>query len=502
MYQQFYGLKERPFSLLPDPDFLFLSARHQRALDTLELAIHNQSGFCVISGEIGAGKTTLIRELLNRLDADVTVGLVSNTHPSFGELLQWVTAAFGLPLDTSDKLELHKRFLDFVVAQYAQNRHTLLIVDEAQNLSAEALEELRMLSNINNDKHFVLQVILVGQQQLHDRLREPGLVQFAQRIALDYHLEALDTQDTATYISHRLRHAGGQEDLFSEEACRAVARHTHGIPRLINRLCDRVLVFGFAGHYERVEADLVEEAADHELPGSLHGTAGTVSAASPPGHSDIPSDTDSDSVPPDPKPLQPGPVDRETPEPAPADDSVPVESSPLGISRTVQPPGDKHEATLATIRSAGEICARDEQRLVRIEKKQRPARALNAPTVDLHRLVVDSLREDRLMPRHRKKAGRGPGRAVSIVVIAGMVTGGWMTRDRWLEPVSAGFRQSVAEAMEAGRGVVEAARARLNASAGWPETNESVAVPRKPQTWTEPVRVVPRETPPEEKARK
>ncbi len=261
MYEAYYGFSERPFSLLPDPDFLFPSSKHQAALDTLELAIHNQSAFCILSGEIGAGKTTLLRELLNRLDDDLCVGLVSNTHPSFGELLQWIAAAFDLPAGDCDKTTLHERFVDFVIAQYGANKRTLLVVDEAQNLSTEALEELRMLSNVNSDKDFVLQILLVGQPQLRDNLRRPDLRQFAQRIALDYHLDALDAGETSAYIRHRLRHAGARGELFSDAACRAVAGYAMGVPRLINRLCDLALVYGFAEQQQTIEAGLVERVA-------------------------------------------------------------------------------------------------------------------------------------------------------------------------------------------------------------------------------------------------
>ncbi|HED19752.1 MAG TPA: DUF2075 domain-containing protein, partial [Gammaproteobacteria bacterium] len=149
MYENFYGFRERPFTLLPDPDFLFLDEKHRAALEMLEMAVSDCSGFCVISGEIGAGKTTLVRELLNRLDETLCVGLVSNTHPSFGGLLQWIMAAYGLSCGDSDEHDLHKRFIEFVVQQYAQKKHTLLIVDEAQNLSVQALEELRALADVN-----------------------------------------------------------------------------------------------------------------------------------------------------------------------------------------------------------------------------------------------------------------------------------------------------------------------------------------------------------------
>jgi general secretion pathway protein A len=183
-YEKYYGFREPPFHLQPDPDFLYLSEKHRAALNSLELAIFNQSGFCVVSGDIGAGKTTLVRELLNRLDDNICVGLVTNTHLSFGELLQTIMAAFGLKCDTVDNFELHKAFTDFIIQQYANQKHTLLIIDEAQHLSIAALEELRMLSNINADKDFLLQIILVGQKNLHDKLTRPELRQFAQRIAV------------------------------------------------------------------------------------------------------------------------------------------------------------------------------------------------------------------------------------------------------------------------------------------------------------------------------
>ena len=267
MYDQFYGFSERPFSLLPDPDFLFLGDKHRAALDTLELAIFNHSGFCVISGEIGAGKTTLIRELLNRLNDDVQVGLVSNTHPSFGELMQWIMAAYGLPVGTGDRLELHKRFIDYVIQRYSEGKHTLLIIDEAQNLSMAALEELRMLSNVNSEKDLVLQIIMIGQSELRQKLRQPELVQFAQRISIDYYLGGLSPDETAFYIQHRVAHAGGAADLFTADACRRVFEFSQGIPRVINRLCDLSLVYGYAHHAEQIGADMVEAVAQEQRLG-------------------------------------------------------------------------------------------------------------------------------------------------------------------------------------------------------------------------------------------
>jgi len=269
MYESFYGFKERPFALLPDPDFLFLNENHRAALAMLEKAVSDRSGFCVISGEIGAGKTTLVRELLNRLDETVCVGLVSNTHPSFGELLHWVIAAYGLPIGDGDTLELHKQFVEFVTQQHSQNKHTLLIIDEAQNLTVQALEELRMLSNVNSDKDLILQVILVGQHQLRDKLQQPELEQFSQRIALNYHLEALSQDETCGYIQHRVSHAGGETGLFSAEACQLVYKLSGGIPRLINRFCDLSLVYGCTEESRVITAELVGRVGEDQRMSSL-----------------------------------------------------------------------------------------------------------------------------------------------------------------------------------------------------------------------------------------
>jgi len=269
MYQGFYGFRERPFTLLPDPDFLFLDEKHRTALEMLETAVSARSGFCVISGEIGAGKTTLIRELLNRLDETVCVGLISNTHSSFGELLQWIMAAYGLSCGSGDNHEMHKRFVEFAVQQYAQNRRTLLIIDEAQNLTLQALEELRMLSNINSEKDLLLQVILVGQQQLRDRLQQPELEQFSKRISLRYHLQALDPDEIFRYIQHRVGYAGGEAGLFSAEACQVIYGLSGGIPRLVNRLCDLSLVYGCTAKSKMITAELVQRVGEDQRMGAL-----------------------------------------------------------------------------------------------------------------------------------------------------------------------------------------------------------------------------------------
>ncbi len=261
MYESHYGLREKPFSLLPDPDFLYLGKNHGMALTLLEYGLMSQAGFTVITGEIGSGKTTLCRQLLNQLGDEVTVGLISNAQRSFGELLQWVLLAFGLDYQNKGKVELYQAFSDFLIEEYAKNHRTVLLIDEAQNLGAETLEELRMLSNINADKHQVLQMVLLGQPELRATLRRPELEQFAQRISIDFHLERLNEEETRAYIRHRLEVAGASPELFTDEACRVAFILSRGTPRIINRVCDLALVYGFAEQKDRIGADIMREVA-------------------------------------------------------------------------------------------------------------------------------------------------------------------------------------------------------------------------------------------------
>jgi len=260
MYESFFGFREKPFSLLPDPSFLFLTEKHQRALTLLQYGLTSHAGFTVITGEIGSGKTTLVRRLLQEEDPEITVGLVNNTQcESVDELLRWVAFAFGLDYGGQYHVALYDAFTEFLIQEYAAGRRVVVIIDEAQQLSLELLEQVRMLSNINADKVQVVQFILVGQPSLRDQLRRPELHQFAQRIAVDYHLQALSEDEVIQYIRHRLTHGGGQPDLFSEEACRMIARHSRGIPRLINTLCDTALVYAFSGAKGKVDKPLIRE---------------------------------------------------------------------------------------------------------------------------------------------------------------------------------------------------------------------------------------------------
>lgn len=260
MYLSFYGLKQEPFALTPDPDFLFLAPPHREALLQLELCMTRDTGFCLITGEVGSGKTTLIRHLLNTVERNVTVGLISNTSASFGRLLQWVCMSFELGYGGTDDIVLYDMFTRFLIAEYAKAHKVVLIVDEAQNLGAARLEELRVLSNINADKHFLLQTILVGQPELRAMLRKPEMLQFAQRIGAHCHLGALSAKCTRHYIQHRLHVAGGSVSLISEPAIALAYVHSAGIPRLINQYCDRALLYGFGARAAWIDGGLMAQA--------------------------------------------------------------------------------------------------------------------------------------------------------------------------------------------------------------------------------------------------
>ncbi len=257
MYEAYYGLREKPFSILPDPELIYWGPNHRLAYSMLEFGVMNSAGFTVITGEIGSGKTTLVRRLLRKLNPNINVGLISNTPHGRKELLQWVMMSLNQPFD--DKYsQLFFRFQEYLRDQHSQNRRTLLIVDEAQNLQPDALEALRMLSNINADKEQFLQLILVGQPQLKKLLSSPALVQFAQRISADYHLKSLTSGEVTRYIDYRLHAVGARDPLFSNEACASIAEASAGIPRTINILCDTALVYGFASQQKLITKKLVD----------------------------------------------------------------------------------------------------------------------------------------------------------------------------------------------------------------------------------------------------
>ena len=259
MYEAFYGLREKPFSILPDPDLIYWGRAHRMAFSMLEFGVMNNAQFTVITGEIGSGKTTLVRHLLRRFDPRrINVGLISNTPRGRDELLQWIMMSFNLPFEGSIP-SLLRIFQDFLYRQRTQGRRTILIVDEAQNLGEAALEGLRMLSNINVDKMQFLQSILVGQPQLKDMLCRPELLQFAQRVSSDFHLKALAREEVGDYIGFRLSAAGAREHLFTNEACLLIADASHGIPRMINILSDMALVYGYSTDARHINRKLMQE---------------------------------------------------------------------------------------------------------------------------------------------------------------------------------------------------------------------------------------------------
>jgi general secretion pathway protein A len=263
MYTKFYGFDQLPFQLTPDPRFFFDSAEHRRAMAHLNYGLHNAEGFIVITGEVGAGKTMLVDRLLSQIDPQsfVTAKIVTSQLGG-DDLLRMVASGFGLDQRGLPKAGLLDRIQVFVLSQSRARRRALLIIDEAQNLSLEALEELRMLSNIVADTAMALQSFLLGQPQFRAVLGNPALEQLTQRITAAYHLRPLSEDDTRAYIEHRLRCAGWKGDPeFAEDCFDAIFRYTNGVPRRINTLCSRILLFGMLESIHAISAVNVEEVA-------------------------------------------------------------------------------------------------------------------------------------------------------------------------------------------------------------------------------------------------
>lgn len=259
IYTDFFGLTARPFTLLPDPDFIYWSDAHQRAYTMLEYGLITHAPITVITGEIGAGKTTLLRELLKKCPDDLTIGLVSNAATDRGEMLHWVMMALDQPVDPSlSYVQTFQRFQNFLIEEYASGKRTVLIFDEAQNLSEESLEELRMYSNINADKDELLQLVLVGQPQLVELINSPRLVQFAQRVVAEFHLPNMTEAAVEAYIRHRMTVAGARRQVFTAAACREIYRASRGTPRLVNQICDFSLVYSYSLSRKTVDDAIVK----------------------------------------------------------------------------------------------------------------------------------------------------------------------------------------------------------------------------------------------------
>ncbi|MBX9604812.1 MAG: AAA family ATPase [Gammaproteobacteria bacterium] len=271
MYERHFGFREQPFSLTPDPGYLYRSNKHALAYAMLEYGINGNFPLILITGGIGTGKTTLIRHLIDNLQHEATIGLVTQTHGGFGVLQQWVNWAFGLEHDRLDKVSLYRHFVDFIVSEFRSGRRTILVVDEAQNMDAQTLEELRLLTNINADKNLVLQIVLVGQSELREVLTRPGLEQFVQRIGSDFHLDALSRDETCAFIRHRVAVAGATRNPFASDAMLAIHHHAGGVPRMINGICDASLVYGYAEGRRRIRAELVERMLDDRRRRGLFG---------------------------------------------------------------------------------------------------------------------------------------------------------------------------------------------------------------------------------------
>ncbi len=263
MYLDFFALKEHPFQITPDSDFLYMSEAHARAKAYMDYAIRNKDGFVVITGEVGSGKTTLIRKLLSEFDDNVLVAKIFQTQLDETEFLQAVLVEFGLNPFNAKKVELMDMLSTFLIESFLQSKQLVLIVDEAQNLSPRVLEEIRMLSGLETQKQKILHVILVGQPELNNTLDSPELEQLLQRVRLRFHISALSEPETRNYIAHRLRKAGsGDREIFSEDTIPLIYQYSGGIPRLINTLCDTALMCAFADDLRVVAVNTVTAAIE------------------------------------------------------------------------------------------------------------------------------------------------------------------------------------------------------------------------------------------------
>ena len=261
MYKKFYHLHAKPFALLPDSDFLYLGATHRAAYSLLEYGLLNEAPFMVLTGDPGMGKTSLLQKVIAEHRDHYSIGFITNARYDVDYLLPWILLALGLNHKQLDPVEAHHLFAEFLSQEAAGNRRVVLIMDEAQNLGVKLLEELRLLSNMNQDKTLQLQIILSGQPDLHSLLRRIDMTQFAQRVVVDYHLQPFTEEEVAQYIGHRLHLAGATGSLFTGPACSLAYRLSQGNPRLINQVCEMALTYGFAEQASRITAKLLAQAA-------------------------------------------------------------------------------------------------------------------------------------------------------------------------------------------------------------------------------------------------
>jgi len=274
MYEEFYGFREPPFNITPDPRFLFFSKRHREAFDHLLFGIHERKGFIQITGEVGAGKTTLCRALFETLGEEYETALILNPRMSSLQLLRAILTELGLAAEGDDRFVYLETLNRFLLDQIGHGKDVVLVIDEAQNLDLELLEEVRLLSNLETDQRKLLQIVLMGQPELRDLLDDKRLRQLRQRITVRYHLTPLSSHETEHYIRHRLRLAAGSESAgnghpsFGRWALRRVYRYSGGVPRLINAVCDKTLLCGFVEGVDRLRAHHVRRAI-RELEGKV-----------------------------------------------------------------------------------------------------------------------------------------------------------------------------------------------------------------------------------------
>jgi general secretion pathway protein A len=282
MYNEFYGFSRDPFLIVPDPNYLYMSPKHEEALARLAFGINKRRAIMLLTGEVGAGKTTLIRFIVGRLPASVQPAVIANSNLGAEALLRMILTEFGQPaVPAADKSILIKSLQSRLESLASQNRRSLLIIDEAQNLPLDALEEIRMLSNFQMKNQSLMQILLVGQPELRARMKDPRCLQIAQRIALNYHIAALSLEETRAYILYRLQRSGGNKQLFTTDALDMVFRLSRGIPRSINLVCDSALIYGFSEEIRVISSKTVIQAARQlDLMGLVNVAEGEVPAAS------------------------------------------------------------------------------------------------------------------------------------------------------------------------------------------------------------------------------
>jgi len=265
MYDSYYKLKGKPFQLAPDPFFFFGSSTHKRALAYLRYGLSQGEGFIIVTGDVGTGKSTLVRTLFGSLEnkKDIVAGELVNTQLDSSDILRMVAATFGLAHQSSEKTSLIKNLENFFVSRKREGKRCMLVVDEAQNLPLESLEELRMLSNLHHEGKTLIQIFLLGQSEFRENLAVPHLEQVRQRITASYHLAHLSAEETQAYIEHRLRKVGWSDDpVFTAEAYQQIFEFSEGIPRRINTVCDRLLLYGFLEEKHRIDGEIVKTVAD------------------------------------------------------------------------------------------------------------------------------------------------------------------------------------------------------------------------------------------------